>query len=120
MSVHESSVWARAEVARKAQAILSGELGVLDGCIPLAQLAHDVVPDWRVDRDFLVFGVISSSIDHLPFGSVRRQWSAEALARADSEIALLTDLNRDDVLLACRNVVDRFGAPESNAPHGAV
>jgi hypothetical protein len=109
MSAHESSAWSRAEAVRKAQAILSGELGVLEGCIPLASLAHALVPNWAADPDFVVFGALASEIDHLPFGSVRGHWSVEALARADGEIERITESAREEVFVACRNIVERFG-----------
>ena len=109
MSAQDSSAWSRSEAVRKAQAILSGDLGVLEGCIALASLAHDVVSDWRVDPDFVVFGAVASEIDHLPFGPVRNQWSAWGLARADNEIERIAKAARADVLVACRHVVERFG-----------
>jgi len=44
---------AQAEAVRKARAIVAGEVGVLEGCIPLASLAHNAVADWRIDPDFV-------------------------------------------------------------------
>lgn len=116
MAAHRSNAWSRREAVRKAQADLSGDPGLLEGCIPLASLAHDVVPDWTADPDFVVFAALASEIDHLPFGSVRDQWSADALVRADSEIERITEAARADVLVACRNLVERFGAGQSTAP----
>jgi hypothetical protein len=74
-----------------------------------------------VDPDFVVFGALASEIDHLPFGSIRTRWSAEALARADVDIEKLTQLAQADVLAACRHIVERFETTESMVPqHGAV
>jgi len=122
MAAHESSAWARSEAVRNARAILAGELGVLEGCIPLASLAHGVVPNWVVDPDFVVFGSLASEIDHLPFGSVRSQWSTDALARADVEIEKLTRAVQAEVLAACRNIIGRYQASNAMAPQqsGAV
>jgi hypothetical protein len=116
MASHEANAWSRSEAVRNARAILAGELGVLEGCILLASLAHAVVPNWVADPDFVVLGALASEIDHLPFGSVRTQWSAEALARADVEIEKITQLARADVLVACRHIVERFETIESMAP----
>jgi hypothetical protein len=116
MAAHDSNAWSRSEAVRNARAILAGELGVLEGCIPLASLAHALVPDWTADPDFVVFGSLASEIDHLPFGSVRRQWSADALARADVEIEKLTQAARTEVLAACRNIIGRYDAADSMAP----
>jgi hypothetical protein len=109
---------ARAEAVQKARAIVAGELGVLEGCIPLASLAHDLVPDWRTDPDFVVFGAVASEIDDLPFGSVRDKWSSVALVEADQRIERYTQESKAQVLEACQNINNRFAA---SSPHdGAV
>jgi hypothetical protein len=118
MSAHLPNVQAQAEAVRKARAIVAGEVGVLEGCISLSSWAHDVVPDWRIDPDFIVFGAVASEIDDLPFGPVRANWSGEALAKADQEIARYTQLARAEVLAACRNIIIRFAAASSH--DGAV
>jgi uncharacterized DUF497 family protein len=53
-------------------------MGPIEGCIALARHAHDIVPNWAIDQDFVVFGAIASSTDHLPFGQIRTRWSATA------------------------------------------
>jgi len=118
MSSHLPNSRAQAEAVQKARAIVSGELGVLEGCIPLASLAHEVVPDWRTDPDFVVFGAVASEVDDLPFGPVRARWSGEALAKADIEIARYTQESREQVLAACHNIINRFAVASSHS--GAV
>lgn len=81
---------------------------MIEGSIALAAYAHHIVPDWRVDPDFVVFGAIASNADHLPFGQVRSQWSTAALARADEEIEGITEGSRTQVRQACENVIARF------------
>jgi hypothetical protein len=98
----------RGAVLDAAQSILAGDLGVLEGCIRLSSLSHAMVPDWRVDADFVVFGAVASEIDHLPFGELRSRWSAEALRRADAEIGRITDGAKEDVIRACENILVRF------------
>jgi hypothetical protein len=117
MATHVSSAQAPGEAVRIARAIIAGRTGVLEGCIPLASIAHEVVPDWRVDRDFVIFGGVASEIDALPFGPVRERWSSAALAKADIEIARYTLVVQERVLGACRNIVERF---DSQRPAGAV
>jgi hypothetical protein len=102
------TVWPLRDALKTAKAVLDQELGMIEGCIELAAYAHHVVPDWRIDPDFVVFGTISSSTDHLPFGEVRDRWSAAALVKADTEIAAINDRNRDSVRKACENVIARF------------
>ena len=98
----------RGAVLDAAQSILAGDLGVLEGCIRLSSLGHAMVPDWRIDTDFVVFGAVASEIDHLPFGDVRSRWSAEALRRADAEIGRITEGAKEDVIRACENILARF------------
>ena len=38
--------------------MLNDQLGVIEGSIALAGYAHRIVPDWRVDPDFRLFGAI--------------------------------------------------------------
>jgi hypothetical protein len=107
-----------AEAVRLARAVLSGEVGVLEGCIPLASIAHDAVPDWTSDPDFVIFGGVASEIDALPFGPVRERWGSGALARADADIARYSDLVREQILEACRHIIARFGATTVETPEG--
>jgi len=108
MAAPVASDWARGEAVRIARTILSGEVGVLVGCVSLASVAHDVVADWRVDPDFTVFGAVASEVDDLPLGKARSQWNSAALARADLEIERYTREVTEKVLSACRNVLERF------------
>jgi hypothetical protein len=107
MSDHEMHNARQAAVAC-ATAVLEGRLGMLEGCKQLSDLAHALVESWFDDEDFLVFGGIADESDALPTGTARQYWSAEALAREDREIARYEALVRDQVLVACRNVVARF------------
>jgi len=100
--------WPLRDALRTAQAIRDGELGVLEGSMTLAALAHEVVPDWRSDPDFVVFGGLASKTDHLPIGPARKNWSAEALARADAEVEAIAAVSRAQVREACEHVIARF------------
>jgi hypothetical protein len=104
-----ASTWPLRDALRTARAVLDGELDIVEGSIKLAAAAHSAIPDWRTDPDFVVFGVIASQIDHLPFGAIRDRWSDAALANADAEIEAITESNRDKVRQACQNVIARFG-----------
>jgi hypothetical protein len=91
-----------------ANAIIDGEIGLIQGCIRLASLAHDLVPDWRIDQDFVIVGGIASETDDLPTGSAREYWSQAALDREDKKIAEFETRTREMVLAACRNIVTRL------------
>ena len=105
--------WPLSQALLTAKAILSGEVGVLEGCIRLSGLSRDIVADWRVDPDFRLFGAVASDIDHLPFGDVRARWSASALVRADAEIQRITEHIGPKVREACEHLLSRFTGVET-------
>jgi hypothetical protein len=96
------------EAVRTAQAAVDGSMPLIDACVKLAALAHDLVPSWGEDPDFVVFGLVASDTDHLPLGEVRQRWSAQALTSADAELERIANFYRDDILAACSNVIARF------------
>ena len=100
--------WPLRDALKTAQAMLDMQIGPIEGSIALASYAHHVVPNWAIDPDFVVFGAIASSADHLPFGEVRLRWSKNGLAKAEAEIEAITERNREEIKRACRNVIDRF------------
>jgi hypothetical protein len=100
--------WFRTESSQLARAILDGQIGMLEGCVPLAFLAYSAVEDWTLDPDFAVIGAIAAEVEELPLGEARGQWSSAALARADEEIERTTERYRERILAACRNIVTRF------------
>ena len=104
----EAQAVAQQKAVAVAEAILRGELGVLEGARQLASLGHDLVDDWRVDPDFLVVGVLDSQTDHLPVGKVRNLWDPASLAAKDTLIQRIESESRHDVEQACRNIVSRF------------
>jgi hypothetical protein len=105
VSARHDTQRAAAEIAAK---IIAGEIGIIQGSVQLAALAHEAVDDWRVDSDFVVFGAFSSEADHLPTGSARKFWNPAALAEADRDILRIESSARSDVFRACDNVIKRF------------
>ena len=111
MVAPDSTLRYRCEAVKLARAMLSGELGLLEGSIRLASLAYAIDPDWTKDPDFAVISSIADDIDHLPFGSARENWNEASLARADADIERITQLVRDEVMVACQNIIARFDDP---------
>ena len=109
MSTQVTSEWARREAVRNAQAILTGRLGILEGCVALAKVADAVVPAWFDDPDFSVIGGVASECHGIPLGDVRHQWQGEALERMDAESQRYADQVRDVVVKACEDIISRFG-----------
>jgi hypothetical protein len=61
------------------------------------------------DPDFTVFVAVNSETDALPLGSERSQWSPEALARLEREVADARDWAMTQSRQALENIVRRFG-----------
>jgi hypothetical protein len=104
----ESEERAHREVVTVATAILDGSVGIIEGARQLSALAHDVVDDWRADSDFVVFGALDSSTDHLPIGRVREYWDPVALVDRDREVKRIETDARPKIEQACRNLLQRF------------
>ena len=88
--------------------MLSGRLSFLEGARLLSHLrvALRLPVD---DPDFLPFVATDSETDHLPLGGVRRFWSAEALARLQSEIQSAESNARTSCTHAAQALISRFG-----------
>ena len=104
-SKRESSRLAALEAA---DAVVSGRLGIIEGCRRLRELGLDLVPDARIDNDFVVFDAVDSETDALPIGSARQHWEPAALHREDEKIEHAEAKYRDEVVAACRNLINRF------------
>lgn len=117
MNHEEHVLQARHEASRICSGILEGNVDVLEGFHLLASLRWEVGVD-ASDADFIVFVAISSEIDNLPIGEVRRYWSAEALERLEPELQAAIAWAMPMAVPACRSVVRRFSAElfSSNNP----
>jgi Protein of unknown function (DUF2489) len=60
------------------------------------------------DEDFIMFVAVDSETDHLPVDKERHNWSAEALERKDAEIAEAEAFYKNNVIAACRKLIERF------------
>lgn len=97
----------RSEVTNTARLIRDGKMNVIEGAWRLSALRHDVSRK-DFDDDFGLFVAIVSETDHLPIGEVRKQYSPDALRRADAEIAKIEKLYRAQVEVACEKLIARF------------
>ncbi len=85
----------RLQAGDAARAILGGERRIREDSRALARLARDLVPDWRVDPDFVVFGAVDSDPDREKARLARerragqpRVPAAGACARLEREIVI--------------------------------
>jgi hypothetical protein len=99
----------RKEAASTAAGIVEGTVNVVEGARTLTALRHDAEVD-AADEDFAVFAAIASDTDALPFGEVRKHWSAEALARLEPELRAAVAWAMPIATPACHSIMRRFGA----------
>ena len=96
------------KVTKSARAVLDGKMGIIEGARQLSTLAPDLVPDWKVDPDFLVLAALDSETDDLPVGKERKLWDGTALAERDPVISQIEADAKQEVEVACRNILRRF------------
>jgi hypothetical protein len=99
----------RRAMARLAEEILRGDVGVLDGARRMLQFGSTAGLG-EFDPDLITFVEIDSREDHLPIGRVRQLWDAEALARKDKEITEAEAFHCPAAFAACDSLIRRFGA----------
>ena len=101
---------ARGQAARIAAA-LAGHVSAVVAAIDLNRLRPqlDMLHD---DLDFETFMVIDSECDALPFGTVRQDWSAAALAQKEPQLPHAEKWAMETGKAAFTNVIARF-APRS-------
>ena len=98
---------ARQRVVRVADAIIRGDLGLIEGSRRLCEIRAEH-GSLRDDADFGVFVAIESETDHLPIGDVRAHWSPDALLVKDREIRAAEEFYRESAIAACRRLIERF------------
>lgn len=96
----------RGKIVAICEAVLAEEIGIIAASRHLSALGLKLFKGRH--EDFITFDVVDSETDNLPIDIERKNWSAEALARKDKEIADTEALYRNDVIAACRKLIERF------------
>jgi len=100
------SIFVHGKIVAICKAILREEMSIIAGSRTLSSLRYEINCDQ--DEDFLLFVSIDSETDHLPVDWERRNWSIESLKRKDKEIAGYEMSAKDEVLIACKKLIERF------------
>ena len=101
-----SSTQSKAELVATADAMLMGEMDLIEGCRRICSLRHAVGdPDNGL---FLPIIAIESETDHFPIVGARKLCAPEYLKRMDEEIDGFLQKARNDILNACREIVRAF------------
>jgi hypothetical protein len=96
----------RGKIVAICEATLAEEIGIIAASRRLSALGSELF-DGR-HEDFIIFDAVDTETDHLPVDIERRNWSAEALKRKDVEIAKAEAFYKNDVIEACRKLIERF------------
>ena len=95
-----------AEITRIAQAMIAGELELIEGCRELAGYLSDAA--LRSDPDARTIIGVDSEADAFPIGAVRERWANEALAERDRERTEYMTRVTPIVLAACGALVAKL------------
>lgn len=91
------------ELIKTARAMLTEELGLLEGCRKIAALRLET-PDVESPL-FDTFRAVASETDHLPIGDVRKLASSAHLRRADQEASEYLMRATPRILSACESLI---------------
>jgi Protein of unknown function (DUF2489) len=96
----------RGKIVAICEATLAEEMGTIAASRRLSALGLELFDGH--DEDFSMLDAVDSETDHLPVDIERKNWSAEALKRKDVEIAETEAFYKNDVIAACRKLIERF------------
>src|SRR5215203_5072146 len=96
----------RGKIVAICEATLAEEIGIIAASRRLSSLGLELFDERH--EDFITFDAVDSETDDLPVDIERHNWSAEALKRKDVEIAKAEAVYKDDVLAACKKLIERF------------
>jgi hypothetical protein len=104
---HEA-IQARRNAVRIARSTLARTTRVIDGARQLEWVEGQFQSGDR--QAFAVFSRLVASVRDYPEGAARKHWAADALAQKDAERARLEVDAWPDVEIACKTLIDRWGA----------
>jgi len=96
------------EIVRVASRMLGGDVGIVAGSREITR-THFRSHSGDRDKDYLFLVGVESETQHFPLGDFRSKWDTQALVEKDSELTRYEDRRREQVMVACRNLVSRYG-----------
>ncbi len=108
-SEEEYLAFVRGKLVAIAQAMMDAEIGIIAGSRKLSEYGSRLYKGDFLDEEYFVtFDEIASSAAHLPVDWERSNWSEEALKQKDVEIAEYEAKVREDVLAACKKLIEKY------------
>ena len=109
---------ARKAIIEIAQGMLDGSVELLAGCRRLVRLRIEAAAS--VSPAFNAITGVESETDDYPLGEGRNAFSAELLAKLDSEVSTYLSEVRPAVLQSCREIIEEVEALEMNSSGNSV
>lgn len=104
--MNKEEYYLRGKIVAICEAALAEEIGIIAASRRLSALGWDLFE--RRHEDFITFDAVDSETDDLPVDIERKNWDAEALKRKDVEIAKAEAIYKNNVIAACRKLIERF------------
>jgi hypothetical protein len=95
------------ELVNVANAMLQGEVNLIEGCRRICNLRDQIDSENKV---FLAIEGIESDTDHFPLGKFREQCAPDYLKKMDNEMDRYVEDAREDILKACREIIRVFAS----------
>lgn len=108
-SHEEYVVEQKAYVVNIASQMLDGKIDIIEGARLIWRFQSELT-DQHLDSDFLIFIVIAAETDGLPVGSEREHWATSALIEKDKQVKHAEALYREQALISCKVLIERFKA----------
>lgn len=105
---------AKQRIVAEARLMLDGQRNLLQGCRNMVGFRAGLsTPEEMYDDDLLFAVAVESEMDGMPTGPARPYWAPDALAERDRRRTDYIAQVREDLLLACQSLVQKWGLPES-------
>jgi hypothetical protein len=113
---HEVEIRVKREAVATAQAILRGEVDLIEGSRQLAALSHALLNEIPPGDELIAFDEVDLETRTIPIGIPREQWDPTVRAEADIIRRRIESLSRGEIEAACRSVISRFGNGTEASP----
>ena len=111
----EVEIRVRREAVATAQAMLRGELNLIEGSRQLSVLSHYLLPKIPENDELLVFDELDLETREIPVETPRELWDPVVRAEAEAIVRRIETLSRPEVEAACRSLISRFGSSDDAA-----
>lgn len=105
----------KSAISQAARSILSGQLGVMEGCSAITSLAYGLEENERRSEPLLTFEAVSFELDDFPVGEVRNLSDPKALAQKDAEASAYVARVLPQILNACRALDLQMGGTQKTS-----